>query len=188
VTNRRCSDGWPPSPARSRVEAAEAICADDHIHGWAVVDLLSRLVDKSLVLHDPDTGWYRLLETLRLYAVERCREAGELHSVRDLHTAWWTRWLVTRSPDAPSDGDLDGIQDAYPNLRTALEWAAATQPELALELAGGLAIYWYLQGLLGDAVTLGNLALAASPDHGRTGPVPLDAWRCPAITRVTPSS
>ena len=59
---------------------------------------------------------------------------------------------------------MDVIDAAYPNLRSALEWAATTEPALALELAGGLGVYWYLRGLLGDAVTLGDLALDAGRD------------------------
>ena len=133
------------------LDAAEAVCGDADDAGWAVFDVLSRLVDKSLVVHDPETDWYRLLETIRLYAVDRCREAGELERTRDRHAAWWAGWLDAHHPDGPSDADLDAIHRAYPNLRAALEWAAVSQPDLALELAGGLGIYWYLQGLLGDA-------------------------------------
>ena len=148
------------------LDAAEAVCGDAGDAGWAVFDVLSRLVDKSLVVHDPDTGWYRLLETIRLYALDRCRDAGELEATRDRHATWWAGWLDAHHPDGPSDGDLDAIHHAYPNLRVALQWAAATQPDLALELAGGLGIYWYLRGLLGDAVTLGDLALASSAERG----------------------
>ena len=130
----------------------------------AVFDALARLVDKSLVVHDPDTGWYRLLETLRLYAIDRCADAGDLQPLRDTHAHWWSTWLDGLGPEAPSDTDIDTIDHAYPNLRAALEWAATTHPTLALELAGGLGIYWYLHGLLGDAVTLGDLALDAGRD------------------------
>ncbi len=149
--------------------AAESVCGDEGDAGWAVFDVMSRLVDKSLVVHDADTDWYRLLETIRFYAIDRCRDAGELEATRDRHAAWWSDWLDARHPDGPSDGDLDAIHHAYPNLRVALQWAAITQPELALELAGGLSIYWYLRGLFGDALTLGDLALASSD-------VPGPAW------------
>ena len=148
------------------LDAAEAVCGDPGDAGWAVFDVLSRLVDKSLVVHDPDTDWYRLLETIRLYAVDRCRETGELEATRDRHATWWSVWLGTHHPDGPSDSDLDAIHLAYPNLRAALQWAATTEPELALELAGGLGIYWYLRGLFGDALTLGDLALASSAERG----------------------
>ena len=149
------------------LDAAEAVCGDASDAGWAVFDVLSRLVDKSLVVHDPDTDWYRLLETIRLYAVDRLREAGELEATRDRHAAWWYVWLGTHHPDGPSDSDLDAIDRAYPNLRVALQWAATTEPELALELAGGLSIYWYLRGVFGHAIALGDLALAQR--RARTG-------------------
>lgn len=143
------------------VEAAEAVCGEPDDPG-DVFDVLSRVTDKSLVVHDADTGWYRQLETIRLYALDRCRDAGELPVIRQRHAVWWAAWLEAHHPDAPSDNDLDAIDDAYPNLRAALHWAVTTEPELALELAGGLGIYWYLRGLLGDAVALGDLALASA--------------------------
>ena len=148
------------------LNAAEAVCGDASDAGWAVFDVLSRLVDKSLVMHDPDTDWYRLLETIRLYAVDRLRDAGELQAARDRHATWWAVWLGAHHPDGPSDGDLDAIDQAYPNLRAALQWAATAEPEVALELAGGLGIYWYLRGLFGHAITLGDLALASSAARG----------------------
>jgi predicted ATPase/class 3 adenylate cyclase len=144
------------------LDAAEAVSGDAD---WAVLDVVSRLVDKSLVVHDPHSGWYRMLETIRLYALDRCQDAGELEATRDHHATWWTAWLDALHPDGPSDDGRDAIEHAYPNLRAALQWAAATQPELALELAGGLGVYWYMGGLLGDAIALGDLALA-SADEG----------------------
>jgi predicted ATPase/DNA-binding CsgD family transcriptional regulator len=147
------------------LEGAEAICADGTLLPAAVFDTLARLVDRSLVTHDPDSGWYRVLETLRVFAIDRCAQQGELQALRDRHADWWTRWLAALGPEAPSDVVIDAIDAGYPNLRSALEWAADSQPALALELAGGLGVYWYLRGLLGDAVTLGDLAL----DAGRNG-------------------
>ena len=61
-----------------------------------VFDLVSRLVDKSLVVADDGAGGeprYRLLETLRAYAVDPARAADELTVLRDAHAAWWTDWL-----------------------------------------------------------------------------------------------
>jgi predicted ATPase/DNA-binding CsgD family transcriptional regulator len=160
VTFRRLGVFAGPFP----LEAAEAVCGGDDLGSWAVFDALSHLVERSLVVHDPVGGWYRLLETVRLYALERCGDASEVEATRDRHAGWWAAWLNAHHPDGPSDGDLDAVHTAYPNLRAALQWAAATQPELALDLAGGLGIYWYLRGLLGDALTLGDLALANT--HG----------------------
>jgi DNA-binding CsgD family transcriptional regulator len=149
--------------------AAEAVCSGEDVDGWAVFDVVCRLVDKSLVLHDEDTGWYRLLETLRLYAVDQCRESEELAAVRDAHCVWWADWLIRLEPDAPSDADLAAIALAYPNLRSALTWAASTQPSVALEIAGGLGIFWYVRALSRDASTLGDIALAAGREADPAG-------------------
>jgi predicted ATPase/class 3 adenylate cyclase/DNA-binding CsgD family transcriptional regulator len=141
------------------LEAAEVTCAGDDVAAAAVFDVLGRLVDKSLVVHDPDSGWYRMLETLRVYAIERCVDHGELLPLRDAHAHWWSSWLAALGPEAPSDADIDIIDSGYSNLRAALEWAATTEHNLALELAGGLGVYWNLRGMLGDSVILGDLAL-----------------------------
>jgi len=151
------------------LEAAEAICAGGDLAPEAVFDTLARLVDRSLVTHDPESGWYRTLETLRAFAVDRCAQQGELQTLRDMHAQWWTQWLAALGPEAPSDAVIDAIDAGYTNLRAALEWAADTQPAVALELAGGLGVYWYLRGLLGDAVSLGDLALEAGRDSDPAG-------------------
>jgi len=144
-------------------EAASIVGADDEHGEVDVVEVLYRLVDKSLLQLDADVGWYRLLETIRVYALERCADHGELDAIRDRHARWWLSWLQAHHPDAPTDDDLDAIHRGYPNLRAALLWAAGRDTQLAFELAGGLGIYWYLQGLLGDAIALGDLVLAGVP-------------------------
>jgi predicted ATPase len=61
------------------LEAAEEVCSGDGIEEWAVLDLLTQLVDKSLVMADEQEGEgrYRMLETIRRYGLEKLCEAGE---------------------------------------------------------------------------------------------------------------
>jgi predicted ATPase/DNA-binding XRE family transcriptional regulator len=79
--------GWP-------LEASEAICGADSFvdPGSSVVDLLGRLVDKSLVVRGDVAGVprFRLLEPIRQYAVERLAEHGELESTRLRHLHWYS--------------------------------------------------------------------------------------------------
>lgn len=144
------------------LEAAEAVGASDGLTGWAVFDVVSRLVDKSLVTHDEDTGWYRLLETLRLFAIDRCHAAGELVAVRDVHAQWWHHWLLARGPHWYAEEVLDAIDQAYPNLRVALEWLASTDPDAAHDVVDALASYWYGSGLFTDALALSDDLLDGS--------------------------
>ena len=69
------------------LDAAEAVCAGDGIEPIAILDLLASLVDKSLVLVDERAAAvrYRLLETVRQYALQRLAEAGEEAAMRDRH-------------------------------------------------------------------------------------------------------
>ena len=67
-----------------------------------VFDVVSRLVDKNLVVTDERPGGeqhYRLLETLRAYAIERARAAGELGALRDAQVTFWLDWLERHEPD-----------------------------------------------------------------------------------------
>ena len=80
------------------LETAEGICAFGDLHDWEVLDLLGRLVDKSLVEVElePTTGSrYRLLETVRVYAREQLLEAGEIAQVRDRHRDYFVELAHT---------------------------------------------------------------------------------------------
>ena len=96
--------GWFAGPFS--LEAAEAVvAASGDVDPIAVFDTISRLVDKSLVLADDPDGAspYRLLETIRAFAVNRAREAGELTRLRDTHAAWWcVRLEGSGSPVRPT--------------------------------------------------------------------------------------
>ena len=67
------------------LDAAEAVGAGDDVVPIDVLDLLDRLVDKSLVAFDARKERYRLLETVRQYALERLAESGEEARIRDRH-------------------------------------------------------------------------------------------------------
>ena len=141
------------------LEAAEAVAAGDTLTGWAVFDVLSRLVDKSLVVYDDASGWYRVLETLRLFAIERCDAAGELMEARTAHARWWHAWLMAMGPDWSSDQVCALIDSGYPNVRSALRWLVTADREAAHDIAEVLASYWYMSGLFTDALHLSDAVL-----------------------------
>jgi tetratricopeptide (TPR) repeat protein len=144
------------------LEAAEAICG--HV-GFAILDfglptdqnpvrnpkspvrnstvleLLSRLVSKSLVLVQspsslptpnprhptpkPETR-YHLLETIRQYAAERLQEAGEAEALRQRHSSFFLGLAEAAEPEltGPAQATWLARLDAdYDNLRAALEWS-----------------------------------------------------------------
>jgi predicted ATPase/class 3 adenylate cyclase len=105
--------GWP-------LDAAEGVCAGGNVEATDILDLLTSLVDKSLVLAETQCGEarYRLLETVRQYARDRLAEAGEEADVRTRHRAWYVA-LAERAEKEPR-GPRQRIWREHENLRAAL--------------------------------------------------------------------
>ncbi len=145
------------------LEAAESICVDGQamreqrgssltIDDGDVLDLLTHLVDKSLVIMDEqaDGARYHLLETIRQYALEKLLTAGETESVRSQHLAYYLALAETAAPQLRTGDQLRWLAQLdieHDNLRAALQWAAGSAwPEVGLRLTGALALFWYLRG------------------------------------------
>ena len=154
--------------------AAEAVCSDQGIDASEVLDLLSRLVDRSLVLAEPPDGLgetrYHMLETLRVYGLERLAERGEAEPVRGRLAAW----LVERAEQAdrsfrgPQQGRwLRWAEREHDNLRAALAWAIERdQAELPQRLAGALWWSWAVHQRWGEGLDWVQQVLAL-PDAGQ---------------------
>jgi predicted ATPase len=83
------------------LEAAETVCADGIVDAYGVFEVLSRLVDKSLVQADvtQGEGRYRLLETIRAYAQAKLLEAGESETTRDRHRDYFLAFAERVEPE-----------------------------------------------------------------------------------------
>jgi predicted ATPase/DNA-binding SARP family transcriptional activator len=138
------------------LEAAEAVCSGagrDDIPPHQILDLLSHLVDKSLVGVEArgQAVRYRLLETVREYARERLRQAAEEEWARSRHLDFFLRLAEEAEPHKMRAGEMDALNrqaHEYDNLRAALEWSAAaeTRVESGLRLAGALFEFWQFGG------------------------------------------
>ncbi|HVT12486.1 MAG TPA: tetratricopeptide repeat protein [Fimbriimonadaceae bacterium] len=113
------SGGWT-------LEAAEAVCANRNIDALDVLDLLDRLIDKSLVVFDPAADRYRFLETVRQYAADRLLESGEGIARRDRHlsffVAWTDEWRL-KEREFTQPAWLRLFHADWENVRAALEWS-----------------------------------------------------------------
>ena len=151
------------------LEAAEIVCAGGAIKKAQILDLLSNLVDKSLVSSDDDaTGHrrYRFLETVRQYGREHLLRLGDAEQVRHRHLDFFLT-LARRAEPQLTQADqgawLTHLQLDHDNLRSALEWSLA-EPDRghdALELAGALFWFWLKRGHLDEGRRLLQRALAA---------------------------
>jgi predicted ATPase/DNA-binding SARP family transcriptional activator/Tfp pilus assembly protein PilF len=134
------------------LEAAEAVCAGRGITADSVFDLLTHLVDKSLVIAEEHEGQmrYRLLETVRQYAREKLAEAHEERSIRARHLDFYVT-LMAQAWDAIGGEDeavwLERLEREHDNLRAAMQWALETERvEAALRLAKTLWVFWDVRG------------------------------------------
>jgi predicted ATPase/class 3 adenylate cyclase len=113
-----------------------------------VLDLLTRLVDKSLVVFDEQAiePRYRMLETIRDYARETLQEANESERMRDQHLRYFVRLAEHSEPFLQSTQRaewLPRLEAEHDNLRLALEWACERELEVARWLAGVLYWFWH---------------------------------------------
>ena len=136
-------------PGGFTLEAASSVVSDEMNDEYAVIDLLSQLVARSLVVADTnDAGArYRLLETTRAYALEKLAEADETDAVKRRHAQYF-RDLFARAPDdwlRMSDADWhDAYLPELDNVRAALDWAlgAGGEPAIGIALAGASGAVW----------------------------------------------
>jgi non-specific serine/threonine protein kinase len=132
------------------LEAAEHVCSGNGINKDRMVDLLSHLIDKSLVIAEEDaTGnrRYRFLETVRQYGRERLLRSHQVERLRDRHFAFFldvARHAEMELQCLNQVSMLNRLQVEHDNLRAALEWslAGAAHRDEGLELAGSLSWFW----------------------------------------------
>jgi predicted ATPase/class 3 adenylate cyclase len=131
------------------LEAAEAVCSGDGVDASDVLDLLTQLVDKSLVVMETrgEEARYRLLETVRQYGRDRLLASGEAPEVRTRHRAWYLD-LAERA-EARIHGPeqtvwLNRLEVEHDNLRAALGWSSTEEEdaETRLRLAAVLYRFW----------------------------------------------
>ncbi|MER8043770.1 BTAD domain-containing putative transcriptional regulator [Streptomyces sp. NPDC094032] len=152
--------------------AAEAICAGDGVTRDEVLDLVTRLVDRSLVgvVDGPAGRRYRLLESVAAYATERLHEMADLAAVRDRHLHHYLTLAERAEPHLRGAGQrtwLIRLDAEAGNLRAALDEAvrrAAQGPSApeAVRLATALAWWWLLRGRLAEGRRSLAAALAAT--------------------------
>ncbi|WP_037366200.1 ATP-binding protein [Nakamurella lactea] len=154
------------------LEAAETVCADSALARGDVLDLLTALVDKSLVTPErAGSGTrYRQLETVRQFGSEQLERAGEVGDLAAAHAGFFLGVAVAHNPERaqglvieqPKVLDLE-----HDNLRAALRWAGAHDPVTALRLAASLWRFWFVRGHAVEGARWLESALAAAPEPTR---------------------
>jgi predicted ATPase/DNA-binding SARP family transcriptional activator len=133
------------------LDAAEAVCAGEPFETEDILDGVSALVDKSLVVMEAGEGVarYRLLETVRQYGLERLADAGEREAMEERHAAYFLRVIETAAPHLfggeEEAGLIARVSADNDNFRAATAWSIhdAARTPIALRFADALFWYWY---------------------------------------------
>lgn len=153
------------------LEAAEAACAGEGLETREILDLLTQLVFKSLVLMDAqeERVRYRLLETVRQYGRDRLDESGETAAALKRHLDWCLQLAERAEPELIGANQtvwLDRLEVEHDNLRAALEWSGVDEScgDAGLRLAGALWWFWHVHGYFSEGLVWLESMLSRSRD------------------------
>jgi predicted ATPase/DNA-binding CsgD family transcriptional regulator len=160
------------------LEAAETVGPGEGVEQGVILDLLSGLVDKSLVVAEAgseDALRYRMLEPVRQYARELLEESGEAERVRERHATYYLELTERAEPELRGPEQLVWLEllgVELDNLRVAVGWSIeGEEPEMGLRFAGALSWFCYLSGYYGK----GREWLEGALARGGASPAPLQA-------------
>jgi predicted ATPase/class 3 adenylate cyclase/Tfp pilus assembly protein PilF len=153
------------------LDSAEAVCSNADLNDWQILDLLTSLVDKSLVvseMHD-DRQRYRYLEMIRQYALERLFDSGEAEQIEQKHAEYFLD-LAEKSRHelwgAQQGRWLASLKSEHDNLRGALEWMKGdpARSGMMLPMVRSLWRFWDIHGHIREGLAWIELALEANPN------------------------
>ncbi len=153
------------------LDTAEVVCAGTEMAEGRMLDVLSSLVGKSLVAAETTGGAqarYRLLETIREYALEKLAAAGEVNQLRDHHLDLFLARAEEAAPklhDAYQQLWLNWLEGEHDNLRAALAWALESgRIEAGLRIAIALVRFWEIRGYVREGLTWFERLLAQAKE------------------------
>jgi predicted ATPase/class 3 adenylate cyclase/DNA-binding CsgD family transcriptional regulator len=147
------------------LEAAQTVAGGGDVERYQVLDQLTLLVDKSLVVaeHAGGATRYRLLETVRQYALEKLGESGEADAIRSRHRDYYAALAALLEAPAGSDYEqrVEQAEIEIDNLRAAFGWSLEhSDVELALALASSLQPLWLARGRVREGLAWFDAVLA----------------------------
>ena len=155
------------------LEAVESVCAGDGIEESEVLDLLSDLEHKSLVIAEREGHTemrYRLLEPVRLYGLEKL-DSREYKAIRRRHAEYFLA-LAEDAESSPRKYPLERMEEEHSNLRASLWWSFESEAtERGLRLAVALERFWSMRGYLSE----GRMNLKKSLERGGAAPATIRA-------------
>ncbi|HEY2089045.1 MAG TPA: adenylate/guanylate cyclase domain-containing protein, partial [Mycobacterium sp.] len=157
------------------VDAAHAVAGDADAERYQVLDQLTLLVDKSLVVAEdiPHGTRYRLLETVRQYAQEKLHESREGDAIRTRHRDHYTALaaLLDKPADAAHERRIERAETEIDNLRAAFTWSLENADvEMAMAMASALQPLWLTRGRILEGLNWLSTALACDGPQSADAP------------------
>jgi tetratricopeptide (TPR) repeat protein len=152
------------------LDAAQAVAGGGDVERYQVLDQLTLLVDKSLVVAENTSGRtrYRLLETVRQYALEKLAESGEADAVRSRHRDHYTAMAAVLDAPARTDYErrVEQAEEEMDNLRAAFVWSLESgDVGRSLQLATSLQPLWFTRGRIREGLAWFDAALSGGDAH-----------------------
>ena len=172
----------PTLPKAAPPEAAQRLAPPERSATPSILELLTTLVDQSLVQRVPGPGHetrFSMLETVREFGLERLTASGEEATVRDAHADWCLAFAERAEPELAGprqEAWFDRLETEHPNTRAALTWLRERgDAERGLRLASKLSWFWSSRGYLREARAWFDQFLAMSTSAATRGSGLLDA-------------
>ena len=158
------------------LDAVEGVCDGHGLERLAILDVLTGLIDKSLVVVDDDgpAARYRLLETIRQYGDVRLAESGDKDRERACHRDYFltlAEHIEPRLFGADQDQATTELLDAQPNLAAALDWSENHgDTEAMLRFVCATFYYFIVRGMVAQGRTWAEASLAPGDGDPRLRP------------------
>jgi len=134
------------------LEAAEEICSDDKTKKTEMLDLLSQLIEKSIIGYDDMIARYKMLETIKEYGEEKLKREHESAKIFSKHLDYFTEFSESAEPVIElSEGViwLERLENDHINLQSAIEWSMNNkEKEKGARIAIALGRFWIIRGHL----------------------------------------
>ncbi len=154
------------------LDAAEVVCQTASDRSIDVLDGLSSLADKSLIIRQVQSEGdprFRILVTIKEFAHDRLLESGEAEVIKRQHAAYYAALAEQAEPNLFGPGQvawLDLLEFELDNLRAALAWCTGPggDLEIGMQLGGGLWHFWDMRDHFYEGRTWCNRLLALKPE------------------------
>jgi non-specific serine/threonine protein kinase len=166
------SGGWT-------LEAAEEICSDETISKSLILDLLSQLTEKSVIIFDESKERYRILESIKQYGIEKLSDG---YAVFFRHLNHFLELSEKAAPELRSENArfwLDTIDADHSNFISAIDWSVSNEiADKGAIIAAALGDFWNTAGHYSTGIRLNENILHSSGAIDKSSKVKVLTWLC----------